>query len=144
MFYLNKSPSRSKRGGVLVEAALVIPILAGITFFIIEISNVLFLMNSLNQVAREACRYAAVTQSYTEEDLITASGARTLLPDTSRLILNIDPAPGTSKNVGTKITVSVEYNYTPMINPFGIFNLDRTWLPSIKSSSVARSEVSNA
>ena len=144
MSYLHKNSNRSARGGILVEAALAIPILTGLTFFIVEISNVLFLTNSLNQVAREACRYAVVTPSYTKEGLITASGAKQLIPNISKLTLNIDPVPGTNRNAGTKITVNVEYNYTPIINPFGIFNSDKLWIPSIKSSAVGRSEVSNA
>ena len=143
-YFLHNNLNRSTKGGILVEAALVIPILTGITFFIVEVSNVLFLTNSLNQVAREACRYAVVTASYTKEDLITSSRANELLPDVSRLTLNIDPAIGANRNAGTKITVNVEYNYTPIINPFRIFNLNKSWIPSIKSSSVGRSEVSNA
>lgn len=136
-----RSPSS---GTILVETALVIPILIGITFFIIEFGSVLYLSNSLNQIARAAARYAAVTPTYTISELIDVSGARSSLPDISKLTLNITPAPGATRSVGATITVNVEYSYTPIINPFGLFNSNTLWAPRVRSSSSIRSEVSNA
>ena len=140
--FLRKISNRSCRGSLIAEAALVIPILVGISFVIIEFGTVLYLTNTLNQIARSAARYASVTSSYTQQSLISASSASSLLPDVSKLTLNVTPAPGASRAVGATITVTAQYNYTPIVNPFGLFNSNRSWAPVIMSSSVARSEVS--
>ena len=140
MLYLK----RNLKAGVMVEAAIVIPILIGVTFFIIEFGNILYLTNTLNQIARTTARYASVTPLYTQQSLIDASGASSLLPDVSKFSLNITPLPGEQRSVGSTITVNVQYSYTPIINPFGFFNINQTWVPIVRSSSVARSEVSNA
>lgn len=132
---------RSYKGSVLSEAAIVVPILVGVTFFITEFGTVLYLSNTLNQIARSAARYASVTPAYTQQGVVNATSASTLLPDVSKLTLTITPSPGTPRSVGTTITVSVQYNYTPVINPFGLFNSSYSWAPVIMSSSVARSEV---
>ena len=141
---LKKLFKRSHDGSIMVEAALMIPILLGVTFFIIEFGSVLYLANTLNQIARTAVRYASVTPSYSQQDLIDAAGANTLLKDVSKLTLNITPAPGAAKSVGTTITVTVSYTYIPIINPFKLFNSNQSWAPVIMSASVARAEVSNA
>lgn len=136
--------TRSSYGGIMVEAAIIIPLLLGVTFFIIEFGNVLYLSNTLNQIARTTARYASVTPSYTQQDLINASGASSLLSDVSKLTLTIAPSPGSAKTVGTTITVNVSYSYVPIINPFGFFNSNQSWAPQIMSASVTRAEVSNA
>ena len=143
MSFLKKSFKRSSKGSLIAEAALIIPILLGITFFITEFGNVLYLLDTLNQISRTAARYAAVTSAYTQESLIDASGANTLLPDINKLTLTAVPAPGAQRNIGATITITVQYNYIPIINPFGLFNSNNSWSPIIKSSSVARSEVKN-
>ena len=135
---------RSLKGSIIAEAAISIPILLAITFFITEFGTVLYLSNTLNQIARSAARYASVTSSYTTSDLVNASGATSLLPDISKLTLSVNPAPGTAGPIGAAITVDVQYNYTPIINPFGLLNSMQSWAPSITSSAVIRSEVSHA
>lgn len=135
---------RSNKGSVLAEAAIIIPLILGLLFFIIEFGNVFFLTNTLNQISRTTARYASVTSSYTMQDLINQSRAGSLLPDISRFNLTIDPAVTSVKNVGTTITINVQYNYLPIINPFGFFNSNQNWQPVLRASSVARSEVSNA
>ena len=147
MFNYNKKIKRSylrqSNGNILVEAALVIPLLVGITFFVVEFGNVFYLMNGLSQVARNAARFASVTPAYTQQDLINASGANSMLPDIKKFSLTIIPSAGSQRFVGAAITVTVQYNYTPYINPFGLFNIDKPWAPVLRSSSVVRSEVSN-
>ena len=141
---LNANFKRTFKGSVMVEAAILIPIFVGITFFIIEFGNILYLTNTLNQIARTGARYASVTSSYTQQGIVDASGASSLLPDISKFSLTITPPPGIQKSVGTTITVQVQYNYIPIINPFGFFYSNQTWVPVVRSSSVARSEVSGA
>lgn len=133
--------SRSPRGSVMTEAAFVIVLLIGITFFMIEFGNVLHLTNTLSQISRSAVRYASVTPFYTQEDLVNASGANILLQDVSKLTLTINPNLGAEKEVGTQITVNVQYTYTPILNPFSFFNSNQSWAPLIMSASVARAEV---
>lgn len=135
---------RKNTGSVLAEAALTIPLIAAITFFIVEFGNVLYLSNSLNQITRSAARFASVTPSYTNSQLIQASGAQNILPNVSRLTLNITPASGTQRNVGATITVTAQYNYTPIINPFKLLDSNYPWMPQIMSVSTSRSEVANA
>ena len=135
---------RTVKGSVMVEAAILIPILIGVTFFIIEFGNVLYLTNTLNQISRTAARYASVTPSYTQQGIIDVSGASSLVPDISKFTLTVTPAPGAQRDVGSTITIQVQYNYTPIINPFGFFDVNQTWAPVVRSSSIARSEVSSA
>lgn len=141
---LNINFKRAIKGSVMAEAAILIPILLGVTFFIIEFGNVLYLTNTLNQISRTAARYASVTPSYTQQGIIDASGASSLVPDISKFTLTVTPAPGVQRSVGSTITVEVQYGYIPIINPFGFFNINQDWVPVVRSSSVARSEVSNA
>ena len=141
---LNINFKRTFKGSVMVEAAILIPILIGVTFFIIEFGNVLYLTNTLNQISRTAARYASVTSSYTQQGIIDASGASSLVPDISKFSLTVTPAPGVQRSVGSTITIEVQYSYIPIINPFGFFNINQSWVPVVRSSSVARSEVSNA
>ena len=141
--FLRKTSNRSYKGSVIAETALAIPLLLGITFVIIEFGNVLYLTNTLNQISRFAARSASVTQSYTQQGLIDASKASSLLPDVSKLTLNVTPAPGAARSVGATITVTAQYSYTPIVNPFGFFNSNTSWAPKIKGVSVSRSEVSS-
>ena len=143
MAVFKKSKIRLSKGSIMAEAALMIPILLGVTFFIVEFGNVLYLSNTLNQISRSMARYASVTPSYTQQELIDASGAESLLPDINNLTLTINPQAGAPRSVGATITVNVEYNYIPIINPFGLLNSNNPWTPRVRSSSVARSEVSN-
>lgn len=131
---------RSYKGAVMAEAALVIPLLIGITYVITEFGNVLYISNSLNQVARTMARYAAVTQNYTNSSLLTSSGASSVL-DTSKITITITPAAGASRNIGDTITVSLVYSYTPIVNPFRLFNSNSSWAPNIRTSAISRSEV---
>ena len=136
---------RSNSGNVIAEAALILPIFLAILFFIIEFGIVLSLGNNLNQIARSAARYASVTSTYTQNDLLNVSMASSLVPDISKLTLTITPAIGSSKSVGSAITVSTQYNYTPIFNPFTLLSGSmNTWAPTIMSSSVARAEVASA
>lgn len=132
--------SRSIKGAVMAEAALVIPLLIGITFVITEFGNILYISNSLNQVARTMARYAAVSQNYTNNGLLSSAGASNVL-DTTKISITITPAAGAARNIGDSITVSLSYNYTPMVNPFRLFNSNATFAPSIMTSAVSRSEV---
>ena len=134
---------RNSSGSIIVEAALIIPILLGITFFIIEFGNILYISNSLNQIARSVARIASVTSSYTNQQLITESGATSLLKDISKFSLTISPASGMSRAVGAQISVTAQYNYTPIINPFKLLNSNQSWSPVLRSIAISRSEVSN-
>lgn len=131
---------RSQNGAVMAEAALVIPLLIGITFVITEFGNVLYISNSLNQVARTMARYAAVSQNYTTNGLLTSAGASSVL-NTSNITATITPNAGASRNIGDTITVTLVYSYTPIVNPFRLFNSNSNWAPNLRTSAVSRSEV---
>lgn len=141
IFYKLKK-NRNEDGAVIAEAALVLPLLVGILFFIIEFGLVMYFSNSLNQVARTAARYASLTTSYTQSGVETASGASIVLPDSMNFSLTITPTPGSAKSIGDTITVTVQYTYVPVINPYGLFNSMLSWAPVIKSYAISRAEVS--
>ena len=122
----------------MAEAALVIPFLVGITFFVVEFGNVFYILNGLSQTARNAARFASVTPSFTQQQLVEASGASSLLPEVSKMTLTIRPNIGAQRSVGSAITVNVQYNYTPLVNPFGLFNVSSPWAPVLRTTSVVR------
>lgn len=134
---------RSKKGAVMAEFALSIPILLTILFFIIEFGNILYLSNTLNQVARSAVRYAAMNPSATTTQLATAAGASSSLPNATDLTLVVSPTAGTSRSVGDTITVTASWNYTPFINPFGFLSPGTAWSPSIMTTAIGRVEVAS-
>ena len=140
---LGKKLKRTFKGSVMVEAALILPILLGVTFFILEFGNVLYLINTVNEIARISARLAAVYPSYTTTQLISQCNASSVVQDVSKLSLTVTPSPGASRNVGDAITVTAQYTYTPYINPFKLLNFSssQTFAPTIRSMAVARAEV---
>ena len=135
---------RTEKGAVTAEAALVFPLLLAILLFIIEFGIVLYLSNSMNQIARTAARYASVTANYTQNGTLTASGASSIVPDITKLTLTITPTPGSMVSVGASVTVTAQYNYTPIVNPFGLIPQSMvSWAPLVRSTSVARAEVAS-
>lgn len=118
-----KSPfTRTVKGAILTEAALLIPLLAFISFCILEFCNILYLMNTLNFISQYSSRYAAVNPNADYSEILNATHVNKLLPDSSNLTINISPSPGNSRSIGSKITTTLSYNYTPLINPFVFFN----------------------
>lgn len=145
MFKKLQIKSRNKRGAVLVEFALAVPLLLGILFFIIEIGNLFYLSNSLQQIARTSARYAATTESYslTElKDYATKHGSTNyVIPDISKLSVSITPAVGTQA-VGDTITVTISYTYSPLIlNPMNFFGSGSSLAPTLKGIAASRAEV---
>ena len=134
---------RSIKGGVMAETAMVIPMLLGITLFIVEFGNVLYLINSLNQIARYAARYAAVNPTASTTTLKSASNASAILPDSSNLTLTVSPLPSGSRSFGDTLTVTVSYTYTPILNPYALlqFSSLNTWSPTISSKASTTVEV---
>lgn len=139
-----KKFERSKRGTVMAEAAIILPLFLAILFFVIEYGMVLYLSNSMNQISRSAARFASVTVSYTDQDLIDATMASAIVPDISKLTLTISPSSSSSRSVGTTITVTAQYNYIPIINPYLLLMSGNSWAPTVRSTSVARAEVASA
>lgn len=132
---------RSNKGAVLVELSLTLPILLGIIFFIYEFGNVIYLSNSLNVIARSAARYAAISPNTNTTSLKNIAGASSVFTDLSKLTLNVSPTPGASRQVGDPLTVSVQWSYTPFINPFNLFGSSSSWSPTLSSSAVSRVEI---
>ena len=102
---------RFRRGNVLLETALIVPILAMLTFGAIEYSYAFYLKNTLQGAAREAAR-AAITPSATSGDVQAAadhvvSGVMPELVDKGSYKVTIDPADP-DVDSGEWIQVSVE------------------------------------
>jgi len=62
---------RSERGAVLVEFALIVPLLLVLTLAVIDLSRAFFVKNILYQAAREGVRTAVVTTA-ADADIVTA------------------------------------------------------------------------
>ena len=138
-----KGFDRFIKGALMVEVALVLPILLAIVFFVIEFGNILYMQKTVNEIARISARLAAVYPSYTTTQLISQCNASSVVQDVSKLSLTVTPSPGASRNVGDAITVTAQYTYTPYINPFKLLNFSssQTFAPTIRGMSVARAEV---
>jgi Flp pilus assembly protein TadG len=103
---LARSPRR--RGAAAVEMAFVVPVLFAVIFGIIEFSRMWFVVHTLNEVARGACRQAISMQTGTtgqwSSDVKTAAKARAaalLGFDSSRMKVDIYVAGSNTKDIST-------------------------------------------
>lgn len=94
---------KNQKGAALVELAIILPILLLIVFGIFEFGRAMFIINTLNNAAREGARRAAVSPAPINIDAFVTSG----IPfDTTGLVVttsNTSPGPGS----GAPVTVTV-------------------------------------
>lgn len=133
--------SKAERGGALLEAALVIPVLTIFVAGIIELGIVLYNWFNLTDAVREATRVASVSPLLTPNSAAIASVLNKNLDPigsyTGLQVINTAPATTTSiqdqngQECGRIVTVQASYNY-----PFTVFRIfgARTWNISSKAS----------
>ena len=105
---------RRRRGAAMVEMALVLPILIGLTFGAIEYGWMFFRASQVNQAARHGTR-TAVRPAATAEEIEAAVTA--VMSDagfgTSDYSFTVTPTGGAA-DVGDEVTVAVTANYSPI------------------------------
>jgi len=119
---------KNKKGAVLVETAIILPLLLVIVFGIIEFGWAMYITNSLNNAAREGARLAAVTPKP-----ITADDARVDARVKSSLLFNYNKQDLTIVTIpplasGDPVTVTVTLIFrelTPIIPLLDLINPKR-------------------
>lgn len=116
---------RDERGVVAVELALILPVLLGILFLLIDFGRAFNYANDANQIAAEGARMAAVN-GYPGGATLASQGDTTELRDggtqvPSKLLVCVDfptnPATGTSGKVGDPVHVraTATFRIVPII-----------------------------
>jgi Flp pilus assembly protein TadG len=117
--------SNQRRGAVLVEAALVLPICFAVLFGLLEYGRLAMIRQLLDNAAREGARLAVVsTNSLTTQDIqncVTSRMAGQTLQGISIQVYKADPATGnnigqwTDAGMGSCIAVQISGNFTPIV-----------------------------
>ncbi len=111
---------KGNRGSVIVEFTLVILLLLLTLFGAIEFGWALYTKAVVTNAAREGARIAT-TQSATNtvvESIVQSYLSNSLLPNTATITINpptIDPGPPITPGPGESVTVTVTYEYAPLI-----------------------------
>jgi Flp pilus assembly protein TadG len=127
---------RAQRGQVLIEAALVIPLLLLVVFGIVDFARAMYTKNTLTNAARAGARTASITSpapspesgSLTGASTATANSIRSSLfsgiPEASvKYQLSIfdssgNPITAAAATVDNVVRVTVTYDNFSMITPF--------------------------
>ena len=107
---------RNNRGAALVEMALILPLLLLIVFGIFEFGRAMFIVNTLNNAAREGARRASVSPAPINVEAFVSESISFAHPGLNVSISNNNPTPGS----GTAITVTATLPFQPVtaIVPF--------------------------
>lgn len=96
----------NQKGAVLVETAIILPILLLIVFGIFEFGRAMFIVNTLNNAAREGARRAAVSPTNAGIDAYVKS----CIPlDPAKLTVSTTAFPAAGS--GAPVTVSVTFTF---------------------------------
>ncbi len=101
---------RARRGAVVIEFAVVAPLLFMLFFATIEFGRVLMALHGLDIAAREGCR-TAISRDATEQDVSDVVAQRLGAFGISGYALTIDPSPPRNALQWEPITVRVEVAY---------------------------------
>jgi Flp pilus assembly protein TadG len=114
-----------RRGAVLVEAALVLPVFFAIFFGLLEYGRLVMVRQLLDNAAREGARLAVVsTNTLTTQDIqncVTARMAGQTLGGITIQVYKADPSSGanigawTDAGMGDCIAVQISGNFTPIV-----------------------------
>ena len=115
---------RSKRGNAAVEFALTFPTLMVVTLMIFDLGQALFVYTTINNVAADGARYAALhginnTYAKTPEQIQTYIQARAVGLDPNNLTITLTYTPN---NTFTASRVEVQVDYELSIFLSGIFS----------------------
>jgi Flp pilus assembly protein TadG len=134
---------RAESGAVLVEFALVAPLLLTLLFGMLDFGFAMNYWNDETHLANEGARYAAVNrnpgsgslQDYIRSQATTSelqAGGTASVPNRLRvcIVLPTNPATGSSGNVGDPVRVTLELTYH--------------WLPYLANSGLANATISSS
>ena len=119
-------PRLGEGGSVAVEYALCLPFLVAMMYGIIEVSHYAYLRTTMENVAHDAVRYAAIHSSQAQTPA-TASDVKTFTNnELSSLGLNPDGTAGTTVTVtytpdnspGNPVKVNISYPFVPFMGGF--------------------------
>ena len=113
---------RRDKGAVIVEAALLLPLLLLIVFGIIDLGRAFNSKQALTHATREAVRVYAVTQDNSAASNAFWAGATGL--DSTRITIDI-PADD-SCTPGDPVTVTSSYDFNFIALPFASIDIDST------------------
>jgi len=125
---------RNQKGQVLVETAIILPLLLLLIFGLIDFARAMYTKNSLNNAARSGARTAAVTKPLNNDESGVLNSGTSATADTIKInlfnapdsviyTLNRLKVDGTTAGAGEAFpggTVKVTVTWTdfPMITPF--------------------------
>jgi Flp pilus assembly protein TadG len=119
---------RWRRGGAVLETALVLPILLSVTFGTVEFGHFFFVKNTLQGAAREGVR-AAISAGATNADVTTAVNRQLTMAglDVAQFTVTTNPSPVSSATAGTSVSVTVSANWgTVGIRPMSLIPSGKT------------------
>lgn len=113
-------------GGPAVEFAFVAPFLIMITVGIIDVGRAVWTSTTLENVAREGARYAAVrgdghVAEATAADVETYVEGRATGLSAADVNVTVTWAGGSNAS-GSNVTVEVDYNFSLLLSGFGLFD----------------------
>lgn len=108
--------SRNKKGQALIEFALLTPLLLLMIFVFLQLGILLNIYISLNNIARDGARYAAVNP---DTDSVITTYIQSKLPaqvNQSYLTISYSPSQGSSSRIkGKPISVGLSYNFSTKV-----------------------------
>lgn len=131
----NKKKYFNNSGQVMVEFAIILPLLLVLVFGITEFGRYLYLKNSVTNAAREAARAAVVSPAANYTTNINAA-VYNYFPS-SLAGLSITPVPSTAPTTGSAVNVTVRISFKSAVpNLIPLFKN----LTSIRASATMRYE----
>ncbi len=130
---------RNKNGAVAIELAISILLILLIVFGIIELGFAFFTKAMVTNAAREGARYAVTVDANDSsikqrvKDYLTGAALTNITDDEITISPSVTADPKSPLG-GTPVTVTVTYNYSPLIP----FIKDTPW--NISSEAVMRRE----
>jgi Flp pilus assembly protein TadG len=116
------SRSRTERGAVAVEMAILLPVLILLLFGMLEFGRALNTQATLNHAAREGVRVMAITKISSDAQDKAVSSAPTLNPLINKADVHvIGSCPTSSISAPTLITVTIDYQLSTLTGIAGPF-----------------------
>jgi Flp pilus assembly protein TadG len=115
---LRKQSKKKKRmGAMLVEFAIVSPILILFIFALIEFARMVMVQHALTNTAREGCRRASLATTLSKQDVdsFIRDKLRPTITDASNsnvVVVTVTPVDLSGVTSDTPVTVSVQANYS--------------------------------
>jgi Flp pilus assembly protein TadG len=104
-------------GQATVEFALVLTVLVLLIYGVLEVSRLVFINSEVDNAAREATRYAALTPGATQAALVSVVNSKMALGDPNSVTVtgpNYPDGPGNRCNF-CRVQVTVTYQWTTLV-----------------------------